>query len=649
MAQAYDRLGEKQKAPDYYGQSLSLFRTIHDLVSEGRALLSFMEYWKELGKPSLAIFFGKQGIDRFQQIRRNIQKLPKEDQQSFVTSNQDYYRELAALLLAQGRLPEAEDVLGMLKEEEFKEFTRGQTGSAANSVASLTPKEQQAESILSEALEYQQLAQIAAADRTDQQKARYAELDKTLTENRKHLVDFWQALESALPAGEAHEKKLESSATQKLLRQLPAGTVVVYTVVLDDKLDLVVISRDAMAQKSTAVKRAEVAATVEQLRSAIRDRQPGEALLGPAHRLYDWLVTPIADELDGAHATTIAWSLDGVLRYIPVNVLHDGQHYLIERYTNVIFTPADTTGLDDKPNVTDWKALGLGVSKQYRSELNALPAVPAELRTIVRDQQDNASHGPLPGRILLDDAFTEQAMEQELQQRFPLVHIASHFVVGMTTDDSYLLLGGEKAGDTSGYQLRLSDVETMNGLTFDATALLSLSACETAMAKGEADGKEVDSLAAIGRQRGAQAVLASLWDVNDESTGRMMSDFYRRWTETKGMTKSEALREAQLALLHGQSAAAQGAVKNAQPQGTGKSPQTQNAGKAPEKPGAGKNAQAQNAGKAPEKSGAGKGPETQGERGFPQKTASPAASTANEPAYSHPYYWAPFILMGNWQ
>jgi CHAT domain-containing protein len=99
-------------------------------------------------------------------------------------------------------------------------------------------------------------------------------------------------------------------------------------------------------------------------------------------------------------------------------------------------------------------------------------------------------------------------------------------------------------------------------------------------------------------------VLASLWDVNDESTGEMMSDFYRRWTETKGMTKSEALREAQLALLHGQSAAAQSIGKSA---------------------------------------------EAQGGRGFPQKTASPAASTANEPAYSHPYYWAPFILMGNWQ
>ena len=165
---------------------------------------------------------------------------------------------------------------------------------------------------------------------------------------------------------------------------------------------------------------------------------------------------------------------------MPVNALYDGRQFFIQRYTNVIFTPGDITGLEEKPLVTEWKALALGISKQYFSDLNALPAVPDELRSIVRDPQDNGSHGPLPGQILLNDAYTEQAMEQLLKMDFPLVHIASHFVVGLTTDDSYLLVGGEKQGG-SGYRLRLSEIETMNGMKFDSTALLSLSACETAM------------------------------------------------------------------------------------------------------------------------------------------------------------------------
>ena len=227
--------------------------------------------------------------------------------------------------------------------------------------------------------------------------------------------------------------------------------------------------------------------------------------------------------------------------------------------------------------------------------LRSLPAVPAELRTIVRDKDDQQSHGPLPGRILLDDAFTEQALEKQLEQHFPLVHIASHFVMGLGTDESYLLLGGKDAGG-QGYRLRLSDAGTWQNLSFDSTALLVLSACQTAMSNPEADGKEVDSLAAIGRERGAQAVVASLWDVNDASTGRLMADFYRRWSSTASLSKAEALRQAQLALLQ---SAGSGSKKG-------------------EKAGRG----VERADDAQERSG---------------------------PSFSHPYYWAPFILMGNWQ
>ena len=107
----------------------------------------------------------------------------------------------------------------------------------------------------------------------------------------------------------------------------------------------------------------------------------------------------------------------------------------------------------------------------------------------------------------------------------------------------------------------------------------------------------MDSLAAIGRQRGAQAVLASLWDVNDASTGRLMADFYRRWTGTRSLPKAEALRQAQLALLQG--------------------------------------TDSRDAAKAG--------------RGFHQAPLSEDARPPDAPAYSHPYYWAPFILMGNWQ
>ena len=76
---------------------------------------------------------------------------------------------------------------------------------------------------------------------------------------------------------------------------------------------------------------------------------------------------------------------------------------------------------------------------------------------------------------------------------------------------------------------------------FSQTKLLTLSACDTAMGGAEGDGREVDGLGNVAHDKGAEAVLASLWAVNDKSTGLLMQEMYRLWTTAPGMTKSEAL------------------------------------------------------------------------------------------------------------
>ena len=120
------------------------------------------------------------------------------------------------------------------------------------------------------------------------------------------------------------------------------------------------------------------------------------------------------------------------------------------------------------------------------------------------------------------------------------------------------------------------------------------------------DGREVDGLGILAQQKGAKAVVTSLWEVSDASTGLLMQEFYRLWTTTAHMPKAEALREAQLALLHGE-------IK-------------------PSRVAAESNMQV-----------AGDGTKPPAERGVQPKGAIPPAS------YAHPYYWAPFVLIGNWR
>ncbi len=64
----------------------------------------------------------------------------------------------------------------------------------------------------------------------------------------------------------------------------------------------------------------------------------------------------------------------------------------------------------------------------------------------------------------------------------------------------------------------------------------------------------MDSPGMIAQQNDAEAVLATLWDVNDASTSRLMGDFYARWVKDPADGKVEALRQTQIALLKGPAA-----------------------------------------------------------------------------------------------
>jgi CHAT domain-containing protein len=176
-----------------------------------------------------------------------------------------------------------------------------------------------------------------------------------------------------------------------------------------------------------------------------------------------------------------------------------------------------------------------------------------------------------------------------------VVHIASHFVEETGSgEEPYLMLGGEDSGAAEGYALTLSKMEDST-ISFHGTQLLTLSACSTAKGDAAKDGMEMDSLGMIAQQKDAEAVLATLWDVNDASTSRLMSDFYGRWVKDPAAGKAEALRLAQLAFLRGTAAQAAGGS----------------------------------------------------DRGFNAVREATAAS--REAGYSHPFYWAPFVLIGNYK
>jgi len=595
IGRVYNDLGENQKALDYYNQSLPLFRAVRAPLGEATTLVRMMRCWRALQNPSLAVLFGKQAIDRFQQVRRNIGGLEKVTQQSFLESKEDYYRELAELLVSGGRLPEAQQVLDMLKAEEYSDYTqrRGDTGSGTNPVARTPAEEksnQEYERISGEITaiggEWTQLH--AKSSRSADEEKRYNELSDRLTAANQRFQAFLKTLYDSFGKGDPANARVgtineQTAGLQTLAGELGAGTAAVYTLVLEDKCVVMVITPATRVACEIPIGKMALRGKVFALARDLAGHASEEDILPKAQDLYNVLIAPIERDLQGAQAKTLVWSLDDVLRYVPLAALYDGEQYLVERYRNVVITMASEGNLKDQPQVGRWRGAAMGVSKDYDG-LGELKAVPDELDSVVLSDKTPSSHGPVPGTILLDDSFTETGMETALDQHPPLVHIASHYVFHVGDDTkSYLLLGGKNTGG-QGFHLTLADLRDDQRMDFRGIELLTLSGCQTAVGSNDSDGREVDGLGITAQRKGAKAVVATLWAVDDASVGLLMATFYKLWVGTPGITKAEALQRAQLALLHGTMDSSAGASQ--------------------------------------------------------QRPAS---------QYANPFYWAPFILIGNWK
>jgi CHAT domain-containing protein/Flp pilus assembly protein TadD len=581
----YESLGDKQKAQELFNQSLGLHRALGDLEGTAITLRNLSSLWEDRN-PALAIFFGKQAVNTFQQMRANIRTLDREIQNSFRESVEDVYRDLAEILIAQGRLPEAQKVLGLLKEEEFFEFVRRDTDSASLSGARVTfsAAEAELEKRFAEiadkivAIGNRRSALLAMKERSPEEEKQLSDLEAQLETANQVFQKFVNQLEVEFKQTQANNHDVtalrESQTLKDSLRELDA--VALYTIVGREKYSVILITPDVEKAYEYKITAADLNQKIFAFRQALQ--RPDTDPLPLARELYQILIGPeLLRDIAQTTKQTIVWSLDGALRYLPVAALHDGQRYFIEKYQNVVITLASRDHLKDAVSAK-WQALGLGVSKAQvlntKQAFAPLPGVREELSAIVKETGVARTTGVLPGTILLDEQFTADAMKSALrlrgnQQPFKLVHIASHFNFEPGDETkSFLLLGGGKI-------LTLWELKNMSQL-FSKVELLTLSACNTATG-GAGEGKEVEGFAVLTQRQGAEAIIATLWSVADQSTSRLMQDFYRLRERSPKMSKAEALRQAQLALLR---------------------PADQKDAKAP---------------------------------------------------YAHPFYWAPFILIGNWK
>ncbi|MFC1888340.1 CHAT domain-containing protein [Thermodesulfobacteriota bacterium] len=192
--------------------------------------------------------------------------------------------------------------------------------------------------------------------------------------------------------------------------------------------------------------------------------------------------------------------------------------------------------------------------------------------------------------IYLGEEATEKNAKRALSEH-TLCHIGSHALLDETHPEMSHILFAPGEGDDG----RLTIAE-IYGLALQRSPFMTLAACQTATSlKG--DGDELVSLSDAFLSAGARSIVASLWRVDDEATKGLMKSFYRNLLEVPA---ARALRLAQIEVMQSRTSATRSPA-----------PALRDIVDAP--PG-------------------------------PQTRPGSRPETFNDP-----FFWAPFILIGDWQ
>lgn len=558
LAWIYFDEGEFGLARETFEESVALLET-----NPGEAkYLAFAESglretFAQQGHTEMAILWGKLSVNTLQQARSRTQGLESYLQTGFIENHRNAYDRLAELLIDQGRIAEAQQVLQMLKENEYYEgIERGGRNDARSSRIALTGMEETRFAGYDGMLNEQAaLIEEGRALRTKKatgtlsapELARLDQIDNVLLPKIVRAIraffasrqtapdhpqfDYWTAQINASGSQSRLAKSIDN-----LARIAPdSHAVAVQYLVGDTKLSIIVTSPGHRPiARQIAVERKHLRQLATQLGIQIGERQSDLAMVNKtAADLYALLIAPITQDLQTLEAKTLVLSLHDVLRYIPFSALTDGKRYLIQDYPLAIYNEAVGQGLNSVPRGR-WRVAAMGLSEAVDG-LPPLAEVPAEL-------QEVSSTGK--GVSFLNAAFNQPSFRNALVGSFNLLHVASHFVLQPGEPKSSRLYLGDKS------RLTLADIDDLD-LRFDNFDLVTFSACDTALGGGkDVNGQELESLGAKTQAQGAHAVLASLWRVNDVSTSRLMSAFYKLRI-VRGMNKAEALRTVQLEMIDG--------------------------------------------------------------------------------------------------
>ncbi len=308
------------------------------------------------------------------------------------------------------------------------------------------------------------------------------------------------------------------------------GTVVVYPILLDDRVEFIVSAEGTIESYLAPVGPVKFVEEIRNFRRTLGKRTTRQ-YLRPAANLYDWMIRPFQAAVALEELEALVFVPGGALRTVPFGALYDKEtgEYLIEKVP-VAVTPGLTLTNPRPIDRNHVQLLSAGLSESVQG-YPALESVSGELVSVNEN---------FPGDVLLNAEFVVDRFARSIsEQPFGIVHIASHAEFSSEISESFLLAWDRK--------LTMNQLSAIVGTTKfreRPLELLTLSACQTAAG----DDRAALGLAGVALRAGARSALATLWSVNDQASAELVAEFYRLLANPE-ISRARALQRAQIKIL----------------------------------------------------------------------------------------------------
>ncbi len=581
----YSSLGEKQEALKYYNQALPIYRVVGDREGQATTLFNMAFLERDRNNLQQAQIHIQAAIDIIEDLRTKIA-----DQQlraSYFASVQDYYKFYTDLLMQLHKKDPSKGYDALALQVSDRSRARGLiellTEANIDIKKGIDPKLLAEERRLQWQINAQEklLSELASKKETPEQ---------VLTNTKQQLQNLLKQqreLEIKIRANNPEYADLiypQPLTIKQIQQQLDKDTLLLQYSLGEERSYLWAVTPDSLHSYELP-KRQQIDKAAKNLYNNYLIN-PGMLGVSPeetakaANELSQLILAPVADKLGQKRLVIVG---DEALQYIPFAALTtstlaaDGSDYqpLVVNHEIISLPSASTIAIlrkqttgrtkaaktlailaDPVFTVNDDRVTGKSsnVANNNIDQQSEESALQRSTRNIKRSGIRRLKHTEKEAQEILKlvspseniqafgfDANYNWATNDQLSQ-YKILHFATHGFLDSTEPElsGIVLSLIDKQGNSQRGFLRLTDIFNLN---FPAE-LVVLSACQTGL------GEEVKGEGLVGLTRGlmyagAARVVVSLWNVDDEATSLLMSQFYSQMLQ-QGKTPAAALRAAQL-------------------------------------------------------------------------------------------------------